>query len=73
MKRMYANRDRIPLHLFIIYSSGNVALNGLNLLWFSKMVRQMIVKLQGGAKKEVRKEQKIKVIPSSPVVAPRDL
>jgi len=73
MKTMYANRDRIPLHLFIIYASGNAALNGLNLLWFSKMVRQMIVKLQGGAKKEVRKEQKIKVIPSSPVVAPRDL
>jgi hypothetical protein len=78
MKTMYANRDRIPLHMFIIYGSGNIALNGLNLLWFSKMVKQMIAKLQGKGKdgskvKGGRKDKKLAVSPSSPVVAPREL
>jgi hypothetical protein len=44
---MYTNRDRIPLHLHIIYCTGNLALNGLNFLWFSKMVGKMIARLKG--------------------------
>jgi hypothetical protein len=44
---MYNNRDRIPLHLHIIYCTGNLALNGLNFLWFSKMVGKMVDRLKG--------------------------
>ena len=44
---MYANRDRIPIHLHIIYGCGNLALNGLNALWFSKMFAKMIARLHG--------------------------
>jgi hypothetical protein len=72
---MYANRDRIPIYLSIIYGSGNIALNGLNVLWFSKMVKQMIAKLQGKGKSVgngVRKEKKVPIA-ASPVVAPREL
>jgi hypothetical protein len=74
IKTMYANRDRIPLYLSIIYGSGNIALNGLNCLWFSKMVKQMIAKLQG-KKKSVGKEVREKKVPiaASPVVASREL
>ena len=72
IKTMYANRDRIPLYLSIIYGSGNVALNGLNLLWFSKMVKQMIAKLQGKGKGVGKKDKKIPIA-TSPVVAPREL
>ena len=75
IKTMYANRDRIPIYLSIIYGSGNIALNGLNCLWFSKMVKQMIAKLQGKSKsagKELRKEKKVPIA-ASPVVAPREL
>jgi hypothetical protein len=75
IKTMYANRDRIPIYLSIIYGSGNVALNGLNVLWFSKMVKQMIAKLQGkgkGSVKEIRKEKKVPAA-TSPIVAHREL
>lgn len=44
---MYDNRDRIPLHLHIIYGFGNLALNGLNFLWFSKMFAKMVARLHG--------------------------
>lgn len=72
---MYANRDRIPLYMFLIYGSGNIALNGLNVLWFSKMVKQMIAKLQGKGKAALKEGRKEMIIPapSSPVVAKRDL
>lgn len=44
---MYINRDRIPLHLHIIYGAGNLALNCLNALWFSKMFAKMIARIHG--------------------------
>lgn len=47
IQAMYTNRDRIPLHLHIIYCTGNLALNGLNFLWFSKMVAKMVARLKG--------------------------
>ena len=47
IQAMYSNRDRIPLHLHIIYCTGNLALNGLNFLWFSKMVAKMVARLKG--------------------------
>ncbi|WWC86889.1 uncharacterized protein L201_001768 [Kwoniella dendrophila CBS 6074] len=47
---MWTERHRIPLHLHIIYCSGNLALNGLNWLWFSKMLQKMIARLQGDDK-----------------------
>jgi hypothetical protein len=74
IKTMYANRDRIPIYLSIIYGSGNIALNGLNVLWFSKMVKQMIAKLQGKGKSVGNGVREKKVpIAASPVVAPREL
>jgi hypothetical protein len=74
IKTMYANRDRIPIYLSIIYGSGNIALNGLNVLWFSKMVKQMIAKLKGKGKKVGNGVREKKVpIAASPVVAPREL
>lgn len=66
--------------MFLIYGSGNIALNGLNCLWFSKMVKQMIAKLQGGKKREELKKEKkeegslsLPVAPASPVVTKREL
>lgn len=44
---MYENRSQIPIHLHIIYGVGNLALNGLNMLWFSKMFAKMIARLHG--------------------------
>lgn len=31
----------------VIYCAGNLALNGLNWLWFSKMVSKMLARLNG--------------------------
>jgi hypothetical protein len=84
IQAMWTNRDRIPLHLHIIYCTGNLALNGLNFLWFSKMVGKMIARLQGTDKpkakekallrKEERKEEgslALPVAPPSPVLTMR--
>ncbi|WWC67953.1 uncharacterized protein I206_101872 [Kwoniella pini CBS 10737] len=49
-KTMWIERNRIPLHLHIIYCSGNLALNALNWLWFSKMLQKMLLRLQGDKK-----------------------
>lgn len=46
-RAMYENRHQIPIHLHIIYGVGNLALNGLNMLWFSKMFAKMIARLHG--------------------------
>ncbi|WVQ98062.1 hypothetical protein IAU59_005184 [Kwoniella sp. CBS 9459] len=44
---MWTERHRIPLHLHLIYCTGNLALNGLNWLWFSKMLKKMYARIQG--------------------------
>ncbi|WWD21502.1 hypothetical protein CI109_105988 [Kwoniella shandongensis] len=45
---MWQERANIPLHLQVIYCGGNLALNALNWLWFSKMLKKMIARLSGG-------------------------
>ncbi|WRT64766.1 uncharacterized protein IL334_001700 [Kwoniella shivajii] len=47
---MWTERHRIPLHLHAIYCLGNLALNALNWLWFSKMLAKMYARLQGEEK-----------------------
>ncbi|RSH92190.1 hypothetical protein EHS25_008605 [Saitozyma podzolica] len=47
-RTMWVERHRIPLHLHLIYCLGNLALNALNWLWFSKMVSKMLARLSGG-------------------------
>ncbi|KAK6903724.1 hypothetical protein I204_02655 [Kwoniella mangroviensis CBS 8886] len=49
-RTMWDERDRIPLHLHVIYCSGNLALNALNWLWFSKMLGKMYARIQGDEK-----------------------
>ncbi|WVR04636.1 hypothetical protein IAU60_001647 [Kwoniella sp. DSM 27419] len=44
---MWTQRKDIPLHLHVIYCAGNLSLNGLNWLWFSKMLKKMWARLQG--------------------------
>lgn len=58
IQAMWTNRDRIPLHLHIIYCTGNLALNGLNFLWFSKMVGKMIARLQGTDEPKAKQGEK---------------
>jgi hypothetical protein len=73
IQAMYTNRDRIPLHLHIIYCTGNLALNGLNFLWFSKMVSKMVARLKGEDGTKGKKEpllQKEEGTLSSPVAPP---
>lgn len=70
---MWAEAGNIPLHLkrqshlsvnfkanktAVIYCLGNVALNGLNWLWFSKMVQKMLARLAG------KNETEEKVVPN---------
>lgn len=44
---MYRERERIPWYLHLIYCSGNLALNALNCIWFSKMFAKMLARLNG--------------------------
>ncbi|ORY30386.1 TRAM/LAG1/CLN8 homology domain-containing protein, partial [Naematelia encephala] len=46
---MWQKRHEIPLHLHLIYTLGNLSLNALNWLWFSKMVKKMIARVAGEA------------------------
>lgn len=66
---MYVNRNRIPLHLHIIYGVGNLALNGLNFLWFSKMFAKMIARLHGEDEPKVKGksagEEKTPLVPKT--------
>lgn len=57
---MYINRHRIPIHLHIIYGAGNLALNGLNMLWFSKMFAKMIARLHGEDEPKSKSKSKSK-------------
>ena len=43
------------LTLTVIYCAGNISLNALNWLWFSKMVNKMISRLSGETKAESAK------------------
>ena len=54
---MYENRSKIPIHLHVIYGVGNLALNGLNMLWFSKMFAKMIARLQGDDDKPISRSR----------------
>ncbi|KAI5451191.1 hypothetical protein NCC49_002067 [Naganishia albida] len=47
-REMITRWDQIPTFLFLVYGVGNVALNGLNWLWFSKIMKRTIRTLKGG-------------------------
>ncbi|ORX33899.1 TLC domain-domain-containing protein [Kockovaella imperatae] len=47
---MWTRRHEIPLHLHLIYCIGNLSLNALNWLWFSKMVKKMLARVSGDDK-----------------------
>lgn len=40
------------MYTLVIYCSGAVALNALNWLWFSKMCKKMVVRLQASDKEK---------------------
>ncbi|KAK8847411.1 hypothetical protein IAR55_005269 [Kwoniella newhampshirensis] len=56
---MWTERDHIPLHLQVIYCGGNLALNALNWLWFSKMLKKMIARLSGDENAQDKEASKI--------------
>ena len=37
-KTLFAIKDQTPLPVVLVYGVGNVILNGLNVLWFFKMI-----------------------------------
>ncbi|KAJ9093100.1 hypothetical protein QFC20_007208 [Naganishia adeliensis] len=47
-REMITRWDQIPTFLFLVYGVGNLALNGLNWLWFSKIIKRTIRTLKGG-------------------------
>ena len=53
------SRDSAPLSKILVYTIGNVILNGLNVFWFSKMiasVRKRSASPAKGATKEVKSQ-----------------
>ncbi|KAK4684102.1 hypothetical protein P7C73_g6101, partial [Tremellales sp. Uapishka_1] len=65
LKAMWTERHRIPLHLQVIYCSGNLALNYLNWLWFSKMFAKMLARLSGEDKPSAGKAVPPKAVKES--------
>ncbi|WVQ83345.1 hypothetical protein IAT38_005484 [Cryptococcus sp. DSM 104549] len=51
---MWDERERIPVFLHVIYCTGDIALMGLNCLWFSKMVRKMVERFSARKEPVVR-------------------
>ncbi|KAJ3105285.1 kinesin motor protein cin8 [Phlyctochytrium bullatum] len=47
---MFANMDRVPRHLFLIYGIANVLLNSLNVFWFYKMILSVAKRFRPKAK-----------------------
>ncbi|KAL7410663.1 DUF887-domain-containing protein [Mrakia frigida] len=52
--------DEIPLVMHVVYMSGNIALNGLNLFWFTQMVKGMARRLRGERKDASTNGKKVK-------------
>ncbi|KAJ9091870.1 hypothetical protein QFC21_007068 [Naganishia friedmannii] len=55
-REMIKQWNQIPTFLFLVYGTGNLALNGLNWLWFSKIVKRTIRTLGGGSARSSTKK-----------------
>jgi len=47
-----AQIDKVPTFLCILYGTANIILNGLNVIWFSKMISSLIKRFQSPKKVE---------------------